>query len=45
MLHANFHLTDGIPKEPQEAAIPYFVGKTSSSVTSFCTELMTKSTY
>lgn len=25
--------------------IPYFVGNTSSSVTSFCTELMTKSTY
>lgn len=24
---------------------PYFVGNTSSSVTSFCTELMTKSTY
>lgn len=25
--------------------VPYFVGNTSSSVTSFCTELITKSTY
>lgn len=36
----------GIHRGPSpEGNVPYFVGKTSSSVTSFCTELMTKSTY